>query len=180
MENPAGQVEVTQPGADFDLTQVINGKEIVIPSPIRIHQKISANLFFEISVFVRKNKLGEVYSAPFDVILEEGVNRVQPDLLFVRQDRLGIIGDYVNGAPDLVIEIISPGSFEVDTSDKKELYERYGVQEYWIVAPGLKLIEVFSLEGNKYKLHNYAVESGTVTSPLLPGFQLELAGIFEG
>ncbi len=179
MENQVVQVEVTQPGADFDLTQIINGKEILMPSPLSIHQKISANLFFEISFFVRKTKAGEVYSAPLDVILEEGVNRVQPDILFVRQDRLNIISDFVRGAPDLVIEIISPSSFELDTVEKKELYARFDVPEYWIVEPRLKLIEVFSLEGGKYKLNKYAVESGTVTSLLLPGLVVELESIFE-
>jgi Uma2 family endonuclease len=89
------------------------------------------------------NNLGEVYSAPFDVILEEGENRVQPDILFVRQDRLNIIRKFVEGAPDLVIEIISPSSLDIDTTEKKELYARFGVPEYWIVAPELKLIEVF-------------------------------------
>jgi Uma2 family endonuclease len=67
----------------------------------------------------------------------------------------------------------------LDTVEKKELYARFGVPEYWIVEPRLKLIEVFSLEGGKYKLNNYAVESGTVTSPLLPGFVVDLESIFE-
>jgi Uma2 family endonuclease len=180
MENQVVQVEVTQPGADFDLTQIIDGKEIVMPSPLSIHQIISGNLFLELSLFVRKTKAGRVCTAPLDVILEDGANRVQPDLLFVRQDRLDIISDFVRGVPDLVVEIISPSSFDIDTVDKKELYARFGVPEYWIVAPGLKLVEVFSLEGGTYKLNNFALESGTVTSPLLPGFSVDLQSIFEG
>jgi Uma2 family endonuclease len=79
-----------------------------------------------------------------------------------------------------VIEIISPSSFDLDNIEKKELYARFGVPEYWVVEPRLKLLEVFSLEGSKYKLDNYAVESGTVTSPLLPGFAVDLETIFEG
>jgi Uma2 family endonuclease len=179
MENQVVQVEVTQPGADFDLTQIINGEEIVMPSPLSIHQIILGNLFLELSLFVRKTKAGRVCTAPLDVILEEGVNRVQPDILFVRQDRLGIIRNFVEGAPDLIIEIISPSSLDMDTTEKKEIYERFGVPEYWIVEPRLKLIEVFSLEGGKYRLDNYAVESGTVTSRLLPGFAVDLEIIFE-
>ncbi len=105
---------------------------------------------------------------------------MQPDLLFVRQDRLSIIGDFVKGALDLVVEIISPSSFGSDTNDKKGLYARFGVPEYRIVAPGLKLIEVFSLEGGTYRLNNFALESGAVTSPLLPGFSVDLQSIFEG
>jgi Uma2 family endonuclease len=98
----------------------------------------------------------------------------------VRQDRLNIIRKFVEGAPDLVIEIISPSSLDIDTTEKKELYARFGVPEYWIVAPELKLIEVFSLEGGTYKLNNFALESGTVTSRLLPGFSVALETIFEG
>ncbi len=180
MENQVVQVEVTQPGADFDLTQIINGKEIIMPSPVGVHQKISSRLANRLFNFVESKNLGEVYSAPFDVILEEGVNRVQPDILFVRHDRLNIIRNFVEGAPDLVVEIISPSSFDQDNVEKKELYARFGVPEYWIAEPRLKLIEVFFLEGGKYKLNNYAIESGTVNSPLLPGFSVDLQSIFEG
>ncbi|MBD0255819.1 MAG: Uma2 family endonuclease [Cytophagales bacterium] len=179
MENQIVGVEVTQPGADFDLTQIVNGEEIIMPSPVRVHQKISARLTNRLFNFVENNNLGEVYSAPFDVILDKA-NRVQPDILFVRQDRLSIIGDFVKGAPDLVIEIVSPSSFELDTVKKRELYARFGVPEYWIVTPEQKSIEVFSLEGGTYKLNNFALESGTVTSPLLPGFSVDLQNIFEG
>ncbi len=179
MEDQVVGVEVTQPGADFDLTQIINGEEIIMPSPVRIHQKISARLTNRLFNFVENNNLGEVYSAPFDVILDKA-NRVQPDILFVRQDRLSIIGDFVKGAPDLVIESVSPSSFELDTVKKRELYARFGVPEYWIVTPEQKSIEVLSLEGGKYKPDNRAIGSGTVTSPLLPGFSVDLQSIFEG
>ena len=179
MENQIVGVAVTQPGADFDLTQIINGEEIIMPSPVRIHQRISSRLTNRLFNFVESQNLGEVYSAPFDVILDKA-NRVQPDILFVRQDRLNIIGDFVKGAPDLVVEIISPSSFDIDTITKKELYARFGVPEYWIVAPELKRIDVFSLEGGTYKLDNFALESGTVTSRLLPGFSVDLQSIFEG
>jgi len=179
MENQVVGVEVTQPGADFDLTQIINGEEIIMPSPVRIHQRVSSRLANRLFNFVESKNLGEVYSAPFDVILDKA-NRVQPDILFVRQDRLHIISDFVRGAPDLVIEIISPSSFDLDTVKKRELYARFGVPEYWIVTPGQKSIEVFSLEAGKYNLDNYAAGSGTVTSPLLPGFSVELESIFEG
>ncbi len=169
---------MTREGADFDLTQIINGKEITMPSPVRIHQKISLRLSNRLYSFVEMNKFGEVYAAPFDVILEPGINRVQPDILFVRQERLEIIGDFVNGAPDLVIEIISPGSLEMDTTTKKEIYEKYGVSEYWIVSPELKLIEIFILESGKFKLSSYAVEEGIVRSAVLSGFELEVKHIF--
>jgi Uma2 family endonuclease len=178
MEDQVVGVEVTQPGADFDLTQIINGEEIVMPSPLSIHQIISGNLFLEISLFLRKTKAGRVCAAPLDVILDKA-NRVQPDILFVRQDRLDIISDFVRGAPDLVIEIISPSSFELDTVKKRKLYARFGVPEYWIVTPEQKSIEVFSLEGGTYKRDNHAAGSGTVTSPLLPGFSVDLQSIFE-
>lgn len=178
MEKPDGVVTQTQAHADVDLTEMINGQEIMSPSPIRIHQRVRGNIFTDMNNYVRKMALGKVYAAPFDVILEPGLNRVQPDILFIRTNRLDIIGDYVNGAPDLVIEIISPLSIELDTKQKKKMYERYGVSEYWIVAPDFNLIEIFVLENAQYTLNSYAVESGTVRSTVLQGFAVDVQNVF--
>lgn len=174
------QLNAKLKAAEFDLTQIIDGKVITRPAPNAIHQQVSGNLVFHLHSFVNETKAGEVYSAPLDVILEEGINRVQPDILFIRQDRRHIIKDFVEGPPDLVIEIISPASLDLDAIEKKEIYQQFGVPEYWIVAPRLNVIMVFSLEAGTYKLDNHAAGSGIVTSRVLPGFSVDLESVFAG
>ncbi|MCI4626501.1 MAG: Uma2 family endonuclease, partial [Candidatus Magnetoovum sp. WYHC-5] len=97
------------PENDFDLTEIINGVETMSPSPFRKHQKIFQNLNRIIDNYVHQNKLGEVYSSPLDVILEENLNRLQPDLLFIRKDNMTIAQDWIRGVPDMVCEIVSRG-----------------------------------------------------------------------
>jgi Uma2 family endonuclease len=113
-----------------DLTQIINGEEVMSPSPFLPHQRISNRLFVILSNYVNHLNLGEVFVAPLDVILEDEVNRLQPDVFFVSKQNKDILQDWVRGVPDLVIEIVSKGSVRLDTVIKKEVYERYGVREY--------------------------------------------------
>ncbi|MBF0321089.1 MAG: Uma2 family endonuclease [Nitrospirae bacterium] len=94
---------------DLDLTEIINGEEIIGPSPFGKHQIVSENLYDIIRQHVKNNKLGRLHYSPLDVIFEEGINRVQPDLLFIREDNMGIFQDWVRGVPDMLCEIISPG-----------------------------------------------------------------------
>jgi Uma2 family endonuclease len=94
---------------------------------------------------VEANDLGDVFYAPFDVIFEEGVNSLQPDLFFVAKENEHIIQDWIRGVPDLVVEIISKSNFRLDTVVKKKIYERYGVKEFWIVFPEKPSIEIYTL-----------------------------------
>ncbi|NBV24182.1 MAG: Uma2 family endonuclease [Proteobacteria bacterium] len=111
-----------------------------------------------------------MFISPLDVVL--GPRRVvQPDVLFISQDRLGIIGDHIAGAPDLVVEVNSPGSWRRDRVDKKALYEQAGVKEFWIIDPDAEGIEVFTLVKGAYRLHGRAVADATASSKLLPGFK---------
>lgn len=103
----------------LDLSEMINGESIIGPSPFCQHQNISRALFSSIDKYLQENPLGKVFYAPLDVILEEGQNRVQPDLLFIKNENLGIAQDWIRGVPDLVIEIVSQGSVAVDTVIKK-------------------------------------------------------------
>ena len=121
--------------SDDERYELLKGELVMSPSPKEIHQHISGILYLAIGAFVRERSLGKVYFAPFDVVLSD-TNVVQPDLLFVSNERAGIITqDNVQGAPDLVVEILSPATAERDRTLKLDLYAQYGVKEYWIVDP---------------------------------------------
>jgi Uma2 family endonuclease len=165
---------------DLDLTEIINGEEVVSPSPLGKHQKLSVNLFRTIDRHVETNKLGKVYYSPLDVILEEGLNRLQPDILFIRKENMAIFQDWIRGIPDMVCEIVSPSSYRMDTDIKKAIYEKYGVPEYWIVIPELKIFEVFTIEEGKYKLYSYVEGDGVATSKVIKGLQVNIKDVFEG
>ncbi len=149
------------------------------PSPFRKHQNVSSNLNGIIWNHVKTNRLGKVYFSPLDVIFEEGLNRLQPDILFIRKENVDIEQDWIRGVPDMVCEIVSPGTFRKDTEVKKAIYEKYRVPEYWIVIPELQTVEIFTIENNKYKLHSIAELEGTVTSKVIEGLQVNIKDIFE-
>ena len=122
------------------------------PSPIPQHQRISRKIEFMLEKFVTENDLGEVFDAPCDVYLDDE-NVVQPDILFISKERLNIIGEKnIQGAPDLVIEIISEITAYRDLVQKKKLYARFGVKEYWIVIPEEGSVEIYIPKDNAYQL----------------------------
>lgn len=160
--------------------ELIDNERYELPMPTVTHQSASANLQFALHSFVRGQKLGHVFSAPLDVVLGEDESLVlQPDLLVVLAENSAILKKYVYGAPDLVVEIISPSSVVRDSVIKKDLYEAHGVREYWLLDPANRAIEVFFLETNRYRLDNYALEKGPVRSVVLPGFEVQAEVIFE-
>jgi len=162
---------------DWDLTQIINGKEIMSPSPISRHQIIVLELCGVFIEHARKNKLGKILISPLDVIFEDGVNRVQPDLIYISNENKDIIKDWIRGVPDLLVEVVSKGSFYIDTVDKKEIYQKYGVKEYWIVFPEYDTIEVFSLENDVYKIFSKGTDDEIVKSKLLDGLEVKVSDI---
>ncbi|MBI5554425.1 MAG: Uma2 family endonuclease, partial [Elusimicrobia bacterium] len=115
---------------------------------------------------------------PCDVYLDEE-NVVQPDLLFISKERQEIIGEKnIQGAPDLVVEIVSEGNAYRDTIQKKRLYARFGVREYWIVAPGEEMIEVYRLDNQGHQLSRTYFHDDTPESQILKDFKVELKEIF--
>ncbi|QWR76233.1 Uma2 family endonuclease [Candidatus Magnetomonas plexicatena] len=164
---------------NFDLTEIINGEEIMGPSPFRRHQNIAANLYDIVRQHIKKHNLGRLYFSPLDVIFEEGINRLQPDILFVKKDNADIEQDWIRGVPDMVCEIISSHSYEMDTEVKKAVYEKYRVPEYWIVMPEPKTIEILTIEGDRYKLYSFAAFEGVVKSKVIDGLQININDIFE-
>jgi len=140
------------PESETKRYELIEGELIMVPSPNIYHQRISGRIEFLLRDFVEKNKLGEVFYAPCDVHL--GDNVVQPDILFISKEHsYVIIKEEVKGAPDLVIEILSPATAKRDRTIKRALYARYGVSEYWLVDPEKKIIEVLTLKKEKAMKH---------------------------
>lgn len=157
--------------------QLINGMFVKSPSPVPYHQTISKHLLLELYKLEQLGK-GKVFDAPIDVYLSEH-NTFQPDLIFIVTERLSIIGSKkIEGPPDIVLEILSPHTAYYDLREKKQVYEQYGVKEYWIVDPMAKRIDIYKNEGKKYILLTSAVETGQVSSGLLEDFTVHLDTLF--
>ena len=112
-------------------------------------------------------------------VQDEEVRIVQPDVVFIRQERMHITQTVIRGGPDLAIEVISPARPERDRFIKKRLYESNGVPEYWIADPSARSIEVFTLEGSAYEPAGWYTDDMTVTSPSLPGLEVPLLAVFR-
>ncbi len=165
---------------DNNQYELIGGELILVPAPRTTHQLVKANLVWHITTFVRINKLGKILDAPTDVFLSNK-DKPQPDILFIAGNRLDIITeDYIKGAPDLVIEILSPSTASYDKVKKSKMYYTYGVKEYWIVDPDAKVVEVFTSGEKNWNLVESYDKDGILVSPLLPGLQIELKDIFGG
>ncbi|MBA2408270.1 MAG: Uma2 family endonuclease [Gammaproteobacteria bacterium] len=162
--------------------ELLDGDLMMVPAPTTMHQRASRNLEFLLIQFVRHHKLGEVFDAPVDVVLGEGKNReiVQPDLIFVSHERKGIVTKKeIRGAPDLIVEILSPGTEERDRGYKKALYARYGVREYWIVNPDEQVIEVYVPQAQGFHLAEAYRSPSRRISAMLPTFEIELDEVFQ-
>jgi Uma2 family endonuclease len=154
----------------------------VTPSPNAKHQRISMNLSVLLGAFVRTQRLGQLFAAPFDVLLSD-LDVVEPDLVFVSNARQAdvLTAAHVRGAPDLVVEIGSPSTRTRDETIKRRLYERFGVTEYWVIDPELDTIKVYRLvDGRFTRTSELSLEQDdALTSSLLPGFDVRLADIFD-
>ena len=165
--------------AEGEYFTIIAGERFMSPSPTVFHQHILLNLGMVLQTWVRQSRIGKLGLAPLDVVLGDD-EVVQPDLIFVLNEHLDrLTRKNVHGAPDLVIEILSPGSTRLDRVKKRELYARHGVPEYWIVSPGERTVEVLRLQDKQYELAGLYEEDDTLQSPLLPGFTCLVKDIFE-
>ena len=144
------------------------------------HQYIVGELFAILRAFVRKHQLGLVLIAPFEGRLPDVAPVVQPDLLFISTGREPSSGDQAfRGAPDLVVEILSPSTTRTDRVVKFSAYERAGVGEYWLVNPSARTAEVYALsEDGIYELHGEFVTSRPVPSRVLSGLAFPLDDLF--
>jgi Uma2 family endonuclease len=162
--------------------ELIDGEHYVTPSPNTRHQTIVGTLHFLIRTHLETHPIGRIFIAPFDVVFSD-FDVVEPDLLYVSNARLaGVLTPAnVQGAPDFVIEIGSPGTRKRDETIKRHLYERFGVSEYWIVDPELDLIRVYRREREGFgRAIELSREAGDLlTTPLLSELNLPLARIFR-
>jgi Uma2 family endonuclease len=166
---------------DSNRYELIEGELFVSRAPEIPHQRVLNNLLFALESYVKENPIGIVVPGAGAVFSD--YDAVIPDLVFVRNERWSEVVTEIRftGAPDLVIEITSPGkeNRDRDLLVKRQLYARYGVAEYWIVDSENRLVQVYRLQ--KLRLESVATRRNgeEVTSPLLPGFQLSINTIFN-
>ena len=160
--------------------ELIDGEHHVTPAPGIRHQVLSARLVTALGMYLRQHRVGQVMAAPTDVALSE-FDIVQPDVLFVSNEHFDMLKQSLHHAPDLAVEILSPSTRATDEGEKRLAYERFGVREYWIVDPEFDRVTVYRRDSRG--LFQVAARLGgqvqePLTTPLLPGFSLELDELF--
>ncbi|MDH7578931.1 MAG: Uma2 family endonuclease [Bacillota bacterium] len=180
---PAGEIFVTyeqyaQMPDDGRRYEILEGVLQMTPSPTTRHQRVSGNLYFIIRSHVAEHDLGEVFDAPLDVVLSSTCV-LQPDLVFVSKAREQVINEKnIAGAPDLVVEIVSPATASMDRVTKAQVYARYGVPYYWVADPDQKTIEEFRLERGIYFLVRAWEGDAKFAPELFPGLEIKLSDVF--
>lgn len=157
--------------------EIIDGELLMAPAPDMWHQDWSRQLYRRIDGHVLSHQLGEVFYAPLDVVLD-AENVVQPDIVFVAKANRPIMRRRaIFGAPDLLVELISPSSVRRDRYVKHRLYAQFGIREYWMADPANKALEVWKLQNQRFELHCMAEEKGPISSLVLPGLAFDLSEI---
>ena len=176
-----------QQGAAMTLSEYLAIPESVLPSelafgqfrvadaPFTPHQRLVADLHLALAPFVRDRELGEVFLSPFDVVLDKDrALVVQPDLLFVSSARSAIVLDHIYGAPDLVIEILSPNPRVGRLHEKLSWYARYGVAECWLVRERERTVEILTFNAGGVEARRTFDAATPIASTVLPGFACAL------
>jgi len=168
--------QLLEEGAPF---QLINGDLVMSPLPTSYHQILSARLFKVIDAFLEQdNDQGICLYSPIDVVLDDE-NIFQPDLIYISAERKPeLLQERIMGAPDLIIEILSPSTAYYDLKQKKDFYELYGVKEYLIIDPIRKDAEVYFLTKGKFNMQQKEQQNGTVSLNTLSGLQIDLQKLF--
>ncbi len=160
--------------------QLVNGELFMSPSPILQHQWISVRLASRIDEYLRAHPIGEVYTAPSDVELDER-NIFQPDIYFVSNERLDILNRQgAKGAPDLIIEILSPSTARLDREHKRAVYFRFGVRELWFINVRRLQVEIYLPESVEDESARILRSGDVLSTPLLPGLIIEVSEALGG
>lgn len=166
---------------DNSFYELLDGEIMKRSAPTPYHQKLSRGIFRVLDKFILENSLGELFYAPIDVFLDE-YNAPQPDLVYLSNEKAGFItNDGIVGVPDLVIEIISPTSVLRDRITKKNIYERFGITEYWLVDANNQEIEIYTIENGRYELFSSVslFEANELKSKVLADLEVNLNEIFS-
>ena len=167
------------PEEDENRYELINGELYMAPAPSWEHQESIGNLYSILRAFARANGLGRVVASPLDVFLSDE-DVFQPDIVFVSIERLNIVrSNGVHGAPDLVIEMLSPGTERIDRTLKSERYEMFDVREYWQANPIAKTILVLRARDGAFERVGLFTEGMTLETPLLPGLRVDVSAVFD-
>jgi Uma2 family endonuclease len=160
--------------------ELIDGKHYVTPSPNLRHQRVVMTLSWVIRTHLETHPTGEVFVAPLDVILSDH-DVVEPDVLYVSNERRAILGTWVHGMPDLVIEVASKRTRRRDERLKRRLYERMGAREYWVVDPEIEIVRVYRADAGAFArpVELSRKRNDVVTTDLLPGLAIPLDQIFS-
>lgn len=155
--------------------EIIDGELFVTPAPMTPHQRVVTRLTSYLFAFLEVHPLGEVFVSPYDVVFSR-FDVVEPDLLYISKDRAGIITrKNVQGAPDLVVEVLSENTANIDRTTKLKLFARFGVREYWIIDPEKIAAEIYRQGTEGLDLATKLAAADSLSSPLFPGFTLPLA-----
>ena len=168
--------------ADHDTLRVeyLNGDIVMTPARSPHHQIIVTNLLLLLGQHAMQNGLGLVLPAPLDVVLSKEAQIAQPDLIFIAKARAPklVTRSAITGAPDLVLEIISPSTARADRKIKPPLYARYGVAEFWLVDPEDQSVEVFVLDGETYRVAGIYLAGDTIKAGRFADAQIAIDSIF--
>ncbi|HSI32545.1 MAG: Uma2 family endonuclease [Phycisphaerae bacterium] len=159
--------------------QLVQGTLYMSPSPNRFHQQIVGRIFHAIATHLDAHPVGEVYVAPLDVYLTDN-DVYQPDVAFVRRENSNVlVYEGFVGAPDLVVEVLSPGNSKLDLGPKRAVYARFGVKEMWVADPVKSTVSVYRYSEDAEKPVVTATVGDDVSTPLIPGFSLRVADVFK-
>jgi Uma2 family endonuclease len=159
--------------------EVIDGVLYMSPPPLIRHQRTSMRIETRFIDFLKLHPSGEILHAPVGVRLPNQSVPLQPDIVFIRAERLDIIREnYIEGTPDLIIETLSPSNWLYDRREKLQVYQEAGVLEYWIVDPRAEIIEIYILEQGIYRLAGQYGRGAVASSLVLGGFQVPVDVIF--
>lgn len=163
---------------DGERYELVEGVVVMSPSPILRHQAVSGEIFGQLHAYLRTNPIGFAFFE-VDVRLGRGVGGrdlvFRPDLVFVRRDRFAVLPAYVTGAPDLVVEVVSPSHRRYDRETKRTEYERHAVPEYWVIDPEEATVELWRLDGGAYT--DVTPAGDAFPSQAVPGFVLDLGAV---
>lgn len=159
--------------------QLVEGDLYMAPAPNRFHQEIALNIVLNIANYLKSRPVGKIFIAPFDVYLNDA-NVFQPDLVFIASGNYGVLTDTgVEGAPDLIIEILSTGTAKLDRNPKRRVYAESGVKELWLVDPQVENVAVYYLQLNPNQPVSVYSTTDRFKSPFFPDLELAVSDFFR-